>query len=640
MVESDKLYRGYVKTKNKRSLEKLQDRTKFSGYDAVKDCSEFAGVLKKNTIMVDIDDGDEAEILMNIVEQLQLNCRVYQTRRGKHFIFFNTQIQNNSNDSFLACSLTADIKVGFKCSYEVLKSEGKERFIEWDVEEGQEYQEIPKWLFPIKLPSDFDTDFSKLTEGDGRNDKLFSYILILQNNGFTVEESRETIRLINQYILKEPLSDDELEVILRDSAFLKPSFFKGGTFLFEKFAEYLIQTKHIKKINNQLYVYENDVYRTGSDWLEYTMMKEIPNLNSAKRNEVLKCLNVKIRENTEQAPPEMIAFRNGVLNIDTNAFLPNSSDIIITNRINWDYNPNAYDELLDKTLNKIACDDKKLRMVLEEAAGYALFRRNELGKAFFLTGTGSNGKSTYLAILKHMLGEDNISSLDLKKLSDRFSTVMMFGKLANIGDDISDEFIVDTSFFKKVVTGERIDAEQKGQPKFEFNPYIKLYFSANNIPRMGKGRDWEAIERRMQIIPFKAKFSPDDPDYRPFITTDLKSQSSIEYLIRLAVEGVKRVINANQFTDCPAIQNEIKDYEKTNNPVLMFIEEYEEDGKQIENEPTDKVYADYVGFCTLGNYKPMQKREFTKALKKALGIESEGRKINGKTVRVYIKKGG
>jgi putative DNA primase/helicase len=135
---------------------------------------------------------------------------------------------------------------------------------------------------------------------------------------------------------------------------------------------------------------------------------------------------------------------------------------VVTNRIPWDYNPEAYDDLTDTTLTKIACGDPAIRALLEESAGYCLFKRNELGKAFILTGTGSNGKSTFLNMLKNMLGHGNVSSLDLKKLSDRFSTVMLFGKLANIGDDISDEFLVDTSMFKKIVTGESIDAEQKG----------------------------------------------------------------------------------------------------------------------------------------------------------------------------------
>ena len=43
-------------------------------------------------------------------------------------------------------------------------------------------------------------------------------------------------------------------------------------------------------------------------------------------------------------------------------------------------------------------------------------------------------------VMNGMLSEKNISALDLKELGDRFSTSMMFGKLANIGDDIKGFF--------------------------------------------------------------------------------------------------------------------------------------------------------------------------------------------------------
>ena len=131
----------------------------------------------------------------------------------------------------------------------------------------------------------------------------------------------------------------------------------------------------------------------------------------------------------------------------------------------------------------------------------------------------------------------------------------------------------------------------------------------------------------MVIIPFNAKFSPEDPDYSPFITTLLKSQASMEYLIRLSVEGLKRILKNNEFTISEKVQEEINDFEKSNNPVLMFIEEYqEEDGKQIAHELTQKVYDDYVGFCMGGGYKPMQKSEFSKAICKALDLKTSPRK--------------
>lgn len=631
-------FRGYVPTKNKRCLEKYKDRTDLKGLNDVKNLSEYAGILATHTILVDVDDGKQSEILMNIVKALQLNCRVYQTTRGKHFLFINTKIPKCSTHSTLAVGLTADIKVGFSNSYEVLKFGGKERFIEWDIDEGQQYQEIPKWLFPVKATA----DFLKMEAGDGRNQALFNYILTLQANDFTVEECRECIRIINRFILPDPLSDDEIETILRDDAFKKPVFFKGTTFLFDRFAVYLKNNRHICRVNNQLHIFEDGIYKPGYADIESAMVQEIPNLKKAQRAEVLAYLEILIRDNTPPAPAEWIAFRNGILNVQDDAFVPFSPDLVVTNRIPWDYNPEAYHDLTDTTLNKIACNDRAIRALLEESAGYCLFKRNELGKAFVLTGTGSNGKSTFLNMLKNMLGYTNIASLDLKKLSDRFSTVMLYGKLANIGDDISDEFLVDTSIFKKIVTGERIDAEQKGQPKFEFEPFAKLFFSANNIPRMGKGRDWEAIKRRLIIIPFGAKFSKSDPDFVPFIGDKLKTQDAVEYLIRLGVEGLKRVLDAKAFTNSEKVQKELDEYEEQNNPILAFNRECVEDDYSVENEPTSEVYTRYQEFCIQNNLKPMSKIEFSRAICKLLNLETVAKRQagkGGKTIRVFQKKG-
>lgn len=70
-------------------------------------------------------------------------------------------------------------------------------------------------MLPVKAA----TDFLDMDAGDGRNQALFNYILTLTANGFTVDETREAIRILNKYVLKESLSDEELEVILRDEAF-------------------------------------------------------------------------------------------------------------------------------------------------------------------------------------------------------------------------------------------------------------------------------------------------------------------------------------------------------------------------------------------------------------------------------------
>ena len=626
-------FKGYVETKNKKCIEKFKGRTDFKTYKQVQSLPEFAGILATDTILIDIDDSEESEILFKIVQDLKLKCRVYKTTRGKHFLFKNTLVESNRTHATLAIGITADIKIGKRNAYSVLKFNNKVRQILYDEAENEEAQELPKWLLPVKTS----VDFINMSAGDGRNQALFNYILTLQSNDFSKEEARETIKLINKYVLKEPLTDDEVDVIIRDEAFAKPVFFKGSSFLFDKFAIFLKNNHHITRINNQLHLYKDGVYIAGQQEIESAMIKHIPQLNRAKRTEVMAYLDIMIRENTKPAAANLIAFRNGIYDISEDKFFQFSPEYVITNRIDWDYNPQAYFELTDEVLNNIACNDKEIRDLLEELIGYCMYRRNELGKAFILTGTGSNGKSTYLNLIKTMLGKKNISVLDLKKLNDRFSTIMLFGKLANIGDDISDEFITDAAEFKKIVTGETIDAEQKGQPKFDFEPYVKLVFSANTIPRIGKGRDSSAILRRLVIVPFNAKFTSDNPNFKPFIGDSLQGQESIEYLIKIGIAGLKRVLKNKQFTTSEKVQNELNEYEETNNPIIGFFKECEAEDVRIENEPTNQVYTKYQEYCIRNSLQELSSGEFSKQVKKYFNFVIVDKKIQGKKCRIFIK---
>lgn len=623
-------FKGYVETKEKKCIEKIKNRTDFKTFEQVQSLPEFAGILATDTILVDIDDSESSELLFKVVKEYSLCCRVYKTSRGKHFLFKNSGVPTNKTGCKLAIGVTADIKIGTRSSYEVLKYGGKMREILYDTAENEEAQPLPRWLHPVKS----NMEFLNMDAGDGRNQSLFNYILTLQSNDFTVEEARETIRIINKFVLKVPLSDDEIETILRDDAFKKPVFFMGSTFLFDKFATYIKNNNHIIKINNQLHLYSNGIYVSGLSEIESEMIKHIPQLNRAKRTEVLAYLDIMIRDSVKAEDANLIAFENGLYDIVDDSFIEFTPDHIITNKIRWKYNPAAYSELADKTLNKISCNDPQIRALLEEAIGYCFYRRNELGKAFILTGDKSNGKSTFLSMVQCLLGDENIASLDLKELGDRFKTAELFGKLANIGDDIGDEFIANAAIFKKLVTGDRVSAERKGQNPFEFNNYSKFLFSANNIPRIKDKTG--AVQRRLIIIPFDATFSASDPDFNPYIKHLLKTEEVMQYLITLGIAGLKRVLLNRAFTSSTKVQKELDEYEEQNNPILGFFRECEDEDFKIENEPTNKVYKRYQEYCITNSLQPMSNIEFSKQVNRILNFKIVDKKINGKKFRIFV----
>lgn len=636
------LFKGFIPTYDKKPKKGYSTKKPESWmtYEEVKDLPEFAGVLADDTVLIDIDDAEQAEIMMNIVEQKQLDCKVLQTTRGKHFYFRNDgSFTNCGTHKKLACGLTADIKVGSKNSYAVLKYDGRERFTEWDVEDGESYQTAPKFLHEVKSSM----DFVNLAEGDGRDSALYGYILNLQSAGLSKDETIECIKIINEHLLKDKMSDTDIERITRDEAFLKETFFQKGSFLFDAFARYMKSEHHIKRINGQLHTYKDGIYVPGYKCIEAAMIQHIPTLNKAKRREVLDYLELLCIEDVTDSDAKWVAFKNGILNIQDDTFRDFTPDIIITNIIPWDYNSNPYDDTVDKTLDKISCNDGAVRALLEEMAGSCLYRSNKLagGKAFILTGSGSNGKSTYLNMIKNMLGKQNISVLDMKKFEDRFSTVMMYGKLANIGDDISSEFIADSATIKKVITGETISAEQKGEYKFNFEPRCKVIVSSNSIPRIGKGDDSYAIVRRFIIIPFNANFKKSDGSYDdPFISDKLCRQEAMEYLIKLGVEGLKRVLKNSAYTVSEIMEEKLHQYEEMNNPLLGFIAETDMD--DILYQETKQVYLKYSLYCSENGLQALSSPKFKEQLSEKLQIKESPRKIPGangnkKSARVYVK---
>ena len=622
-------YKGFIPTNGKQAMMSFKDKSssELLTLEEAQKFNSYAGVLADDAILVDLDTERETEILLNVVKSLKLKCRVLKSRSGGHFLFKIDRPMPNRTKIKLGIGITADIKGCGSNSYEVLKIDGKEREVLYD---AGEYQILPKYLSPVKT----NMNLLDLAEGDGRNNALFSYILPLTQNEFTKEQCRECIGIINDFVLKEPLGEDELAVVLRETAFEKPTFFTSrGAFLFDKFARYLKDAENIIKINGKLYIYRDGIYESGDEYIESAMIQHIPNLSRSKRQEVLSYLSLLVSKESGIADANLIAFNNGVLNIADNSFNEFSPEYIITNKIPHNYNPNAKSELLDSVMMKLACGDESVNKLLYQSIGYCFYRRNELRKSFFLLGEKRNGKSTFLDMVGTLLGEDNTANLDLCEIGDRFRTAELTGKLANIGDDINDEWVSNTATFKKVVSGDVVTAERKGKDPFKLRSFAKFFFSANSLPRLGRGKDSSAVLDRLVIIPFDAKFSKNDDDYDPFIKYKLRSEEVMEAIIAKAIPALRTVLAEQSFEHCSKVAENMVEFEKSNNPILEFFEELSE--KDYINEPVKAVYQRYNAFCLSNNLQAISAIEFQKQMKRQFELSVKTVEYDGKRMRVY-----
>jgi len=628
-------------------------------YDKAANFRFMLGKIKQNVVMVDFDDSEAFEKRLQLVKESGDHCVVIKSaHKGGHFYWFNSNhaIKTNNNKNVTVLTFAP---VDYKCGIKVIKSTGEikdadlygalcmddgspREIVYCNIHDDYTLDEIPFYDLPIKT----DTHFMNMVDGDGRDQAVFDYGIAMKSSGFSYEQYVDAMQIVNTHLFKDALDQDQFLKVTRrekwDSINAAGAMFgSGASFKFNRFADYLIEKYHIVRINRQPHIYKDGVYVAGSMEIENIMIDEIPDIRKRQRNEVFDYIRLRCKDADSLPYLNKIAFKNGVYDILSDSLEPFNPAYIITNKIPWNYNEHAHSELIDRVLKEIACGNKSIRQMLEEVAGACLYRSSVIGggKSVILKGEKSNGKSTFLDTIKYMLGESNYSVLDVSELGDRFSTFMLYGKLANIGDDISDRYREDVSLFKKIVTGNEIKAEEKGQDAFSFNPYCTLIFSANSVPRMNDPTG--AAKKRMFIVPMKAVFAENDKHTDTTLINQIRDAAHpehIEYFIQCAIDGLHDVLkNDNKYVVPDDVKHETDEWEIENNPMLSFLEDTDVESSII-NQSTKDVYRIYTVFCQENNYRLLSQKQFTSRLCSTLDLELKYGKIKGATVRLYRYK--
>ena len=173
-----------------------------------------------------------------------------------------------------------------------------------------------------------------------------------------------------------------------------------------------------------------------------------------------------------------------------------------------------------------------------------------------------------------------------------------------------------------------MNVERKGKDPYDFNNYSKLLFSCNTLPRINDLSD--GLKTRLLFVPFNARFSKNDPDYDPWIKDKLLTNKGMEYLLKIALQGLDRIISAKSFTRVQVVEDAWNEYEKINNPIVEFIEE-----NKIENELCTDVFRKYQVWCAENGNKPVGKNKLTTELKKRNYNNEKRIRVDGKQQRCW-----
>jgi phage/plasmid primase, P4 family, C-terminal domain len=285
-------------------------------------------------------------------------------------------------------------------------------------------------------------------------------------------------------------------------------------------------------------------------------------------------------------------------------------------------------------------------LLLFEIIGYCLLPAYPMHKAFMLIGTGANGKSTYLTLVRRILGNHNVVSISLQELNEyKFATASLFGKLANIYADLPSKPLFHTGTFK-ILTGEdSITAARKFKDSIQFNNVAKLIFSTNQLPDT---KDLSpAFFDRWVIIEFPNRFERRVSNEQ-FIDENF-NEKEIKKIIALGIFAILLALKRGSFSEKK--EGAIKEkWLRLSDSTYAFIQDMikeriitlEKDGK-VEGPA---LYDLYKKYCEKNDLEPKDIKAFYDLIKDKFGLERykregytyiKGVSVNGEKLSDYIE---
>lgn len=328
----------------------------------------------------------------------------------------------------------------------------------------------------------------------------------------------------------------------------------------------------------------------------------------------------------------IINVRNGLLNIKTKKLTPHSPDYYSITQVPVNYIPDAKCTRIDNFIQSVF--DTSDIEVVKEFIGYLLIKRYIFHKALMLNGVTGTGKTTFQRMLISFLGTDNVSTRTLQDLCEnKFAKADLFGKLANISDDIPSNAVRYSGFFKQLTGESRITGERKFKDAFDFCNNAKVIFSCNELPSVMS--DDDAYYYRWIIVETKHRFIGDQANRN--LINELTTPVELSGLLNVALEYRQKLVDKNDFSYDVSVEYATRRYQlAVRDSVAKFIGHCVNlDGDSYVEK--QQLYDTYVEWCAGEDIAWKPTNAFHRRLRDLLGgkVESYKPLVNGRQLSTY-----
>ena len=620
--------------------------------------SDYGRIVPPGYVVFDFDEQPYINIVYKIITNSNLKCRMLKTTKGYHFMFRTTL--NKAEDAtkrFNWIGLKGDIKAcgtkENKQSYQSMRVNGITR--EETLVNTSDWDDIdyaPKWLYMVPKKDALD-----LTEDQsgGRNNLFHSELMIkAKKSGFSYDEYVEMAHIINQYVLPQPLDEEELNTAIRPEEWDNLQLGEDKM-TYEKMAQDIITTWNCvylagKDENIAFYYGELDRYITDRDFIKNYMIKKYgdANMQTSKMDEVMEQVNIILKADTKYHSTrntEYVLCDRQLVSMLRDDVRPNTRTIYTDVHYPFSFMDreefDSFDGRAKSFMKQISCNNPMVEKVIWECLGCMIAPSAKFGKIFIWYGSGANGKSLLLNIMEAIMG-NLLTHSNILNINDKFALEDVVNGISNVTDDVGITTLKETGILKSLVDGSVINVNRKFKQPIKWKPDSQFVMCCNEIPKIADTT--RGMIRRLAFIPFDMQLRDDEIDIF-LLDKILADKNNLRYILSGAIYAYRDAVNAGHLTKLDK-QKELTDdfIEENKEPISAFYDWIVDDHngldafvRYLDGKTTEEMYEEYKKWCDNNQLKPDTQRTFTTRFGKKLpaNITKKVMKLGGQVFNIY-----
>ena len=326
------------------------------------------------------------------------------------------------------------------------------------------------------------------------------------------------------------------------------------------------------------------------------------------------------------ADPWLLGVTNGVVELKSGRLRPGRRDDHITRASSITFNPEAVAPRWMAFLEEVFNGKGDLIRFVKKSVGYSLTGSTQEQCLFLCHGSGANGKSTLLRILRDLLGpyaaDTPFSTIEYYERQAIPSDVAALeGKRLVTASESGTATRLNEARIKALTGGDVITARFLHAEWFTFRPEAKIWLACNRKPRVADTT--KGFWRRMRLIPFLRRFEGADADPR----LEVILESELQGILRWAIEGC--LLWQNEGLTMPEeVAQATSDYQLQSDPVGDFLSSCTRLGSMYRSRAS-KLYQSYLAWAKIEGIGE----------KETIGRRSFGEEISERFDKVHERDG-